>query len=66
MERTLATRGTVLAIAGKTRNGAGFDREGHLGVQVYHDQPVHWLTRGLVARTYCSDSGKHVASLTGL
>lgn len=53
----------VLTLSGQTRNGAQFTDESDLGVQVYYDPPPHRLTRGQVSRTYCYDSGRHVAAL---
>ena len=40
-----------------------FSEESDLGVQIYYDPPPHELTVGQVARTYCYDSGRKVASL---
>ena len=53
----------ILSLSGYTRNGVRFSQEKDLGVQIYYDPPPHELTRGQVARTYCSDSGRKVASL---
>ena len=53
----------VLTIEGATKNGAGFSQNRELGVQIYHDQPPHALTRGQVTRTYCYDNGRQIASL---
>ena len=54
----------VLRMSGSVKNGVQFDDDFRdLGVQIYYDPPPHTLTRGQVARTYCSDSGLHVASL---
>ena len=53
----------VLALAGKTRNGARFENERDLMVQVFYDPPPHPLTKGQVSRTYCYDSGLAVARL---
>ena len=51
----------VLFFSGKTRNGGRFNAD--TGQQIYYDPPPHPLTRGQVARTYCSDGGRLVASL---
>ncbi len=53
----------VLALAGKTRNGARFEDERDLMVQVFYDPPPHPLTKGQVSRIYCYDSGLAVAGL---
>ena len=53
----------ILALAGKTRNGARFENERDLMVQVFYDPPPHPLTKGQVSRTYCYDSGLVVARL---
>ena len=51
----------VLSVSGTTKNGARF--ADNLGQQIYYDQAPHMLTRGQVARTYCVDGGRQVASL---
>ncbi len=53
----------ILSMSGTTKNGVRFGENRDLGIQIYHDAPPHPLTRGQVARTYCYDSGRHVASL---
>ena len=53
----------VLSFSGMAKNGVRFRQEKDLGVQIYHDLPPHELTRGQVARTYCYDNGRPVASL---
>ena len=53
----------ILSVSGRTINGARFfDRE-QLDVQVFYDPPPHPLTRGQLSRTFCYDSGLHVASI---
>ncbi len=52
----------VLEFSGRTRNGVRFGGAGDLGVQLYHDPPPYRLTPGQVARTYCYDGGRPVAS----
>ena len=51
----------VLSFALTTKNGARFSE--NLGQVILYDPPPHELTRGQVARTYCYDSGRKVASL---
>ena len=51
----------VLSLSVTTRNGAQFS--GNLGQTIFYDPPPHELTRGQVARTYCYDNGRTVASL---
>lgn len=51
----------VLSLSGQTKNGAQLGK--NLGQQIYYDPPPHELTRGQVARTYCYDNGRPVASL---
>ena len=52
----------VLHMSGSVKNDVQFDDDFRdLDVQIYYDPPPHTLTRGQVARTYCSDSGLHVA-----
>ena len=53
----------VLTLSGTVKNGVLLPTLGDLSVQVYHDPPPHQLTSGQVARTYCYDSGRPVASL---
>ena len=53
----------ILTLAGRTKNGARFDDERDLMIQVFYDPPPYPLTRGQVARTYCYDSGLPVAGL---
>ena len=45
-----AIKDGVLALAGKTRNGARFEDERDLMVQVFYDPPPHPLTKGQVSR----------------
>ena len=53
----------ILSLSGSAKNGAGFEDEDSLGVQIFYDRPVHPLTRGQVSRTYCLRSGLQIASL---
>ena len=53
----------ILSLSGTTKNGMRFGENRDLGIQIYYDAPPHLLTRGQVARTYCYDSGRPVASL---
>ena len=53
----------VLRISGRTKNGARFNEDRDLGIQIFYDQPPHLLTRGQVTRTYCYDSGLQIAAL---
>ena len=53
----------ILALSGTVKNGVLLPTLGDLGVQVYYDPPPHRLASGQVARTYCYDSGRPVASL---
>ena len=43
--------------------GEGGDRDPKLSVDIYYDPTPHALTAGQVARTYCYDSGRLVASV---
>ena len=51
----------VLSFALTTKNGARFNE--NLGQLILYDPPPHELTGGQVARTYCYDNGRKVASL---
>lgn len=53
----------ILILSGRTKNSARFAGDRDLSVQIYYDPPIHPLTRGQVARTYCYDSGLEIASL---
>ena len=53
----------ILTLSGKTGNGISFRENGDLGIHIFYDPPPHKLTRGQVARTYCYDNGRRVASL---
>ena len=53
----------ILSLSGQTKNGARFRQERDLGLQIYYDPPPSTLTRGQLARTYCYDNGRLVASL---
>ncbi len=52
-----------LSFAGSTKNGAKFEYELSLGVQIFYDPPTHRLTTGQVSRTYCYDNGLLIAAL---
>lgn len=62
-ERMPVISGGVLSFLGTSKNGVRFSQERDLGVQIFYDPPPHELTRGQVARTYCYDNGRPVASL---
>ena len=53
----------TLHFEGIAKNGVRFSENQRLSVQIYYDPPPHELTRGQVARTYCSDSGLLVVAL---
>jgi len=53
----------VLALAGITKNGAVFLGSGDLNVGIFYDPPPAPLTRGQIARTYCSRYGPAVTFL---
>ena len=53
----------ILSLSGTTKNGVTFREPGDLGVQIFYDPPPHELTVGQVARTYCYDNGRQLASL---
>ena len=53
----------ILPLSGQTKNGALFRQERDLGLQIYYAPPPSTLTRGQLARTYCYDHGRQVASL---
>ena len=53
----------ILSLSGRTKNGARFDSDRDLGIQIYYDPPPHALTRGQVTRTYCYGSGLQIAAL---
>ena len=53
----------ILALSGHTKNGVRFRQERDLGLHIYYDPPPSTLTRGQLARTYCYDNGRLVASL---
>ena len=53
----------ILTMSGKLKGGAHLFSNNDLGVQVYYDPPPRALTRGQLSRTYCYDSGLHIASL---
>ena len=58
-----AFEGGILSFSGRARNGVRFNDTRDMGVYLYYDPPPHVLTRGQVARTYCYDWGREVASL---
>ena len=51
----------VLSLAGRVKNGAAFDRDDYIDIDIYYDPPPHNLTRGQLSRTYCYDGGLPVA-----
>ena len=53
----------VLTLSGTAKNGATFEEELDLGVQIHFDPPPYALTRGQVSRTYCYNSGILLAAL---
>ena len=53
----------TLSLSGRTKNGVRLNEKRDLSIQIYYDSPPHTLTRGQVARTYCYDGGRPVASL---
>ncbi len=52
-----------LTFGGTFINGASVEDEDALSVQIYYDPPVQRLTRGQLARTYCSSADELVAVL---
>ena len=58
-----AIKNGILSFKGNTQSDARFGDEYSLGVQIFHDPPVHTLTRGQVSRTYCYTGGMQIASL---
>ena len=62
-ERLPSISSDILALSGTAKNGVRFSQEKDLDVQIYYDATPHKLTRGQVARTYCYDNGRQVASL---
>ena len=60
-DRLPAISNGVLTFAMTTKNGARISE--NLGQMIFYDPPPHELTRGQVARTYCYDNGRPVASL---
>ena len=53
----------ILSFDGNTRNGARFEDEYSLGVQIFYDPPLQTLTRGQISRTYCYNAGIQIASM---
>ena len=53
----------VLSLSGVVKNGAMFEEDRDLGVQIYYDPPPRTLTAGQIARTYCADSGRQIVAL---
>lgn len=53
----------ILTLRGALKNGAVFQYEDDLGVQIYYDPPPHPLTRGQISRTYCYNNGIMTAAL---
>ena len=62
-DRLPTIRNGILALAGKVGQGLRFNAERDLSVQVWYDRTPHRLTSGQMARTYCYDNGRLVASL---
>ena len=62
-DRLPVISGGILSLSGQTKNGVRFRQKRDLGLQIYYDPPPSTLTRGQLARTYCYDSGRLVASL---
>ncbi len=56
-------KGRILSLSGGVKNGARFNFEDDLSVQIFYDPPPRPLTRGQLARTACYDSGRLVAAL---
>lgn len=57
------TEDGILSLSGTVRNGASFDEDRDLGVQIYYDPLPNPLTLGQLARTYCIDYGRQIAAL---
>ena len=53
----------VLTLTGTVKNGVSFLGSGDLIVGIFYDPPPALLTRGQIARTYCSRQGPAVAFL---
>ena len=53
----------TLTLTGRTINGVRFPDRDALDLQIYFDPPPHPLTRGQLSRTFCYDTGLHVASI---
>ena len=53
----------VLELKGTVRNGVEFLGDGDLTVGIFYDRPPRPLTRGQIARTYCSRVGRAVTFL---
>ena len=53
----------LLSFSGRVKNGAVLGSPRDFQVQIYYDPPPSPLTPGQVARTYCYDHGRNVASL---
>ncbi len=53
----------ILALSGIVKNGADFNGDRDLSIQIYYDRLVHQLTRGQIARTYCYDLNHPIAAL---
>ncbi|MDE2787302.1 MAG: CAP domain-containing protein [Chloroflexota bacterium] len=62
-DRVPSISNDVVSFSGTTKHGVRFSQEKDLGVQIYYDPPPHELARAQVARTYCYDNGRPVASL---
>ena len=56
-----ALQGGVLSMSGSMKNGALFDHDHYIDVQIFYDPPPRPLTRGQLSRTYCYSLGLPVA-----
>lgn len=62
-QRLPAISNGVLSLAGKLKGGIRLREDRDLSVQIWYDRPTHRLTAGQLARTYCYDYGRFIASL---
>ena len=53
----------ILTMSGTVGNGAVFEEDRDLGVQLFYDPPPRPLTGGQIARTHCVENGVQVASV---
>ncbi len=61
-DRLPSIEGDVLSFSGQARNGVQLADEYDLRISLNHDPLPHALTPGQLARTYCYDNGRNVAS----